>query len=132
MNEFFHEPTKHDCLQDVIHMFTMHVHPMSTQRTFQHFEKIDPWTSREITNSHIIFWVIQNNIVNSSIPRWGDINMGEIVHWVSKMLTSQLLVCCCVILKTKRSFHFYATTNCGLTICIDQSHNDVSIHRSHM
>ncbi len=32
--------------------------------------------------------------------------MGKVVHWVSKMPTSQLLVWCCVILKTKSHLTF--------------------------
>jgi len=32
--------------------------------------------------------------------------MGKIVHWKNKMPTSQLLVCCYVILKTKGRFTF--------------------------
>jgi hypothetical protein len=99
MNEPFCEPTEHDHLQDVIHMFIMHIHPMSTQRTYQHFEKINTWTLREISNNHIVSLIILNNTINSSIPRWRDINRGKTVHWVRKMSTSQLLVCCYVILK---------------------------------
>jgi hypothetical protein len=100
MNELFYEPTKHDCLQDVIHKFTMRIHPTNTQITYQHFDKINTWTSKEIFNSHIISLVIWMNIINLSIPKWRDINRGKILHWVSKMPTSQLLMCC-VILKTK-------------------------------
>ncbi len=85
---------------------TMHIHPMSTPRTYQHFDKVNTWTSKEIFNSHIVFLVIWNNIVNSSIHRWKDINRWEIVHWVSKLLTSQLLVWCCVILKVEGHFTF--------------------------
>jgi hypothetical protein len=36
---------------------------------------------------------------------WGDINK-ETVDWVSKMPPSQLLVCCCVILKMKGRLAF--------------------------
>ncbi len=41
MNEFLCEPTEHDHLQDVIHMFTMQIHPTSTQKTYQHFDKVN-------------------------------------------------------------------------------------------
>jgi hypothetical protein len=41
MNELFREPIEHDCLQDVIHMFTMCVHPTNTQKNYQHFNKIN-------------------------------------------------------------------------------------------
>jgi hypothetical protein len=77
MNELFCEPTKHNHLQDVIDMFTLHIHPTGTQRTCQHFDKIDTWTFTEIANSDIILVVIRKNIVNSSIPRWWDINNRE-------------------------------------------------------
>jgi hypothetical protein len=106
MNELFNEPIKYDHLQNMIHMFTMHIHPTSTQRTCQHFDKINTWTSREISNSHIVSLVIWKNIVNSSIPKWGDINRGKTMHWVNKMPTSQLLVCCWVILKMKGHLTF--------------------------
>jgi hypothetical protein len=105
-DELFREPTKHIHLQDMIHMFTLHIHPMTTQRTCQHYDKVNTWTSREISNSHIISLVIWKNIVNLSIPKWKDINRGKTMHWVDKMPASQLLVCCCVILKTKGCFTF--------------------------
>jgi hypothetical protein len=38
-NELFREPTEHDRLQDMIHMFTLHVQPTTTQRTYQHCDK---------------------------------------------------------------------------------------------
>jgi hypothetical protein len=41
MNEFFYEPTEHNRLQDVIDVFTLHIHPMGTQRTYHHFDKVD-------------------------------------------------------------------------------------------
>jgi hypothetical protein len=77
MNGLFREPIKHDHLQDVMHTFTLHIHPMTTQRTRQHCDKVNTWTSKEISNSHIISLVIWKNTLNSSIPRWGDINKGE-------------------------------------------------------
>jgi hypothetical protein len=77
MNELFREPTKHDHLQDVIHMFTLHIHPMATQRTYQQCHKINTRTSREISINHIISLVIWKNTINSSIPKWKDINRGE-------------------------------------------------------
>jgi len=58
-------------------MFTLHMHSTTTQKSYQHCDKVNTWTSREISNSHIISFVIQKNIVNSSIPRWRDINSGE-------------------------------------------------------
>jgi len=39
MNELFREPIEHNCLQDVMHMFTLHIHPMTTQKTCQHCDK---------------------------------------------------------------------------------------------
>jgi hypothetical protein len=77
MNELFCEPTKHNCLQDVIDKFTLHIRPMGTQRTCQHFDKVDTWTSKEITNSDVILVVIKLDIVNSSILGWWDINNKE-------------------------------------------------------
>ncbi len=124
MNELFREPTKHDRLQDMIHMFTMHIHPTTTQKTCQHFDKVKTWTSKEILNNHIVSLVIWKNIANSSIPRWGDINNGKIVHWVNKMPTYQLLVC---YFENKSSFHLLATTSYRPTTCISWSDNVVSI-----
>jgi len=77
MNELFYEPTEHNHLQDVINMFTMRICPMGTQRTYQHFDKVNTWTSKEFTNSDVISIVIGKNIVNLSIPKWQDINNGE-------------------------------------------------------
>jgi len=77
MNEIFHEPTKHNRLQDMIHMFELHVCPMATQKSFQDCDKVDTWTSKEIFNSDIISFVIKNNTINSSIPKWWDINNEE-------------------------------------------------------
>jgi hypothetical protein len=106
INKLLYESTKHDHLQDVIHMFIMHIHPMNTQRTCQHFDKVITWISREISNNHIVFLVIWKNIINLCIPKWKDINRGEIVHWVSKTLAFQLLAWCCVILKIEGCFIF--------------------------
>ncbi len=106
MNELFHEPTEHDHLQDVIHMFTLHIHPTTTQRTCQHCDKVNTWTFREISNSHIISFVIWKNIVIRPNPSDGTSTIGKIVHWVNKMPTSQLLVCYCVILKMEGGFTF--------------------------
>jgi hypothetical protein len=50
---------------------------MGTQRTYQHFDKVNTWTSKEFTNSDVISIVIGKNIVNLSIPKWQDINNGE-------------------------------------------------------
>jgi hypothetical protein len=50
---------------------------MATQRTYQHFDKIDTWTFRKIANSDVISFVIKKNIVNLSIPKWRDINNEE-------------------------------------------------------
>jgi hypothetical protein len=100
MNELFHEPTEHDRMQDTIYMFTLHIHSTTTQRTYQHCDKVNTWTSKEIFNSHIISIVIWKNIVNSSISIRGNISNGENNAWVNKMSTSQLLVCHYVILKT--------------------------------
>jgi hypothetical protein len=58
-------------------MFTLHICPTAMQRTCQHFDKEDTWTSREIANSDIILVVIKKNIVNLSIPGWQDINDKE-------------------------------------------------------
>jgi hypothetical protein len=77
MNELLCEPTKHNRLQDVIDMFTLHISRMGTQRICQHFDKVYTWTSREIANNDIIFVVIKKFIVNSSIPRWWNIDNGE-------------------------------------------------------
>jgi hypothetical protein len=77
MNELFCEPRKHNHLHDVIDMFTLHIYPQGTQKTYQHFDKVNTWTLKEIANSDIISIVIRKNIVNSSIPRWRDINSGE-------------------------------------------------------
>jgi hypothetical protein len=77
MNELFREPIEHYHLQDMIHMFIVHIHPTSTQKTYQHFDKVNTWTSKEISNSHIVSLVIWKNVVNLSTPKWGDINMGE-------------------------------------------------------
>ncbi len=103
MNELFYEPTKHNRLQDVIHMFTLHICPTATQRSCQHCDKVNTLTSKEISNSDIISFVIKKNIVNSSIPKWWDINNGENnsgeVKW-------QPPNCCCVILKMKGCFTF--------------------------
>jgi len=77
MNEIFREPIEHNWLQDVIHMFTLHVCPKAILKTYQHCHKINKWTSKEISNSHIVTFVIWKNIVNLSIPRRGDINNEE-------------------------------------------------------
>ncbi len=108
MNELLYEPTKHDHLQNMIHMFTMHIHSTSTQRTYQHFDKVNTSTSMEISNSHIVSLVIWKNTVNLSIAMWGTSTRGKTMHWVSKMLAFQLLVS-----------HLLATTSCGPTTCID-------------
>jgi hypothetical protein len=77
MNELFCDPTEHNYLQDVINMFTLHIRPIGTQRTYQHFDKVDTWISREIANNDIISIFIKKNIVNSSILGWQDINNKE-------------------------------------------------------
>jgi hypothetical protein len=76
MNELFCEPIEHNHLQDMIQMFTLHICPMATQRSCQHCDKINTWTSKEISNGDVILFVIKKNIVNLSIPKWRDINNG--------------------------------------------------------
>jgi hypothetical protein len=77
MNELLCEPKKHNCLQDVINMFILHICPTGTQRTYQHSDKVDTWTSKEIANSDIIAIVIRKNILSLSISRWQDISSEE-------------------------------------------------------
>jgi hypothetical protein len=40
INELFREPMEYNCLQNVIHMFTLHICPMATQKSYQHYDKI--------------------------------------------------------------------------------------------
>jgi hypothetical protein len=63
--------------QAILHMFTIYICPTATQRRCQHYDKVNIWKSREISNNDIISFVIIKNIVNSSIPKWRDINSGE-------------------------------------------------------
>jgi hypothetical protein len=132
MNELFREPTKHDHLQDVIPMFTLHIHPTTTQKTYQHCDKVNTWTSKEISNSHIVLFVIWKNTIIRPYPGEGTSTIGKTVHWVSKMPTSQLLVCYYVILKIEGCFTFLPPQSCGPTICIGWLHNVVNIHSSDM
>ncbi len=101
INELFCEPTKHNCLQDMIHMSMLHICPMATQRSCQHCYKINTWTSKEIFNHNVISFDIRTNIINSSNPCGATSTMRTIMHWKNKTPTSQLLVCCGVILKMK-------------------------------
>jgi hypothetical protein len=58
MKELFRKPIEHDRLQDMIHMFTMHIHPMAAQKTYQHFDKVNTRTSKDISNSHFMSLVV--------------------------------------------------------------------------
>jgi hypothetical protein len=106
MNELFCDPLEHNCLQDVINMFTLHIHPMGTQRTYQHFDKVDTWILKEIANNDIISIVIKKNIVNLSIPECETSTTRKTMHSKSNLPTSQLFVCYYVILNTKGRFTF--------------------------
>jgi hypothetical protein len=77
INELFREPMEYNCLQNVIHMFTLHICPMATQKSYQHYDKIYTWTSKEISSNDVVSFVIKKKIISSSIPRWRDINKGE-------------------------------------------------------
>jgi len=137
MNELLCEPTKHNHLQDLIHMFRLHLGPRTTKRSYQHCNKVYTWTFGEISNSDDVLFVNRNNIVNSSISKWEDINSWEKMHWRTKMLASQLLVCCCVNLllcwfEDERSFHLFATMSCRPTTCIGWPHKVVATHNKHM
>jgi hypothetical protein len=48
----------------------------------------------------------EKKTINSSIPKWCDINKGKTMHWRNKMSTSQLLVCCYVNLKMEGCITF--------------------------
>jgi hypothetical protein len=105
MNELLYEPKKHNHLQDVIDMFTLHIHPRGNQKTCQHFDKINTWTSKEIANSDIISIVIWKNIVNS-FTCGKTLTIRKTMCWRNNLLASQLFVCGCVILNTEGHLTF--------------------------
>ncbi len=111
-------------------MLTFHIHPTTTQRTYQHCDKVDTWTSKVIFNRHIVSFVIWKNIVNLFIPKWGDINNGEnnaLDKLNAKLLIVGVLLC---YFEDGRSFHLLATMSCRPTTCIGQPYNVVNTHSS--
>jgi hypothetical protein len=57
MNELFCEPIEHNCFK--MWYTCLHcTYTPCTQKTYQHCDKVDTWTSKEISNSHIVYFVI--------------------------------------------------------------------------
>jgi hypothetical protein len=88
--------------------------------------KIDTRTYRDIANNNVISFVIRKNIVNSSTPRWQDINNGE--NNVNFPIVGVLLF----YFEHGRSLHLLATTNCRPKTCIGWLHMALTTHNMHM
>jgi hypothetical protein len=52
----------------------LHIHPTAAQRTYQHCDKIDIWTSKEIFNTHIVATPLWPSVgVKPNTPKVGDL-----------------------------------------------------------
>jgi len=113
-------------------MFTLHIHLTTTQRTYQLCGRLNTWTSKGISNNHIVSFVIWKNIVNSFIPRWGGIN-NEKNNALGKYDANLPIVGVLMYyFEDKRLSHLLTTMSCRPTACIDRLHNAMNTHSKHM
>jgi hypothetical protein len=131
MNSFV-SPQNIIVYKNMIHMFTLHIYPTATQITCQHCDKIYTWTSKVISNNHIVSFVIWKNTVNSSILGWGDINIGENSALGKEDADLPIVGVLLCYFENERPFHLLATTSCRPTTCIGRLHNVVSTHSRHV
>ncbi len=68
--------------------------PHSHPKKMSTLHKVNTWTSREISNSDVISFVIKNNIVNLPIPKWRDIDSEE---QCTRKIRCQPPNCWCVV-----------------------------------